>query len=58
MNAWDGISEFIAVTERQNFTQAAKQLGISVAQVSRQVTQRLKKSSACSFFTARPARSA
>jgi len=38
MNAWDGISEFIAVAERQNFTHAAKQLGISVAQVSRQVT--------------------
>ncbi|NIY75728.1 LysR family transcriptional regulator [Thalassospira sp. HF15] len=38
MNAWDGISEFIAVTERQSFTAAAKQLGISVAQVSRQVT--------------------
>ena len=38
MNAWDGISEFIAVAERQSFTAAAKQLGISVAQVSRQVT--------------------
>ena len=38
MNAWDGISEFIAVAERQNFTHAARQLGISVAQVSRQVT--------------------
>ncbi|MDG4717400.1 MULTISPECIES: LysR substrate-binding domain-containing protein [Thalassospira] len=38
MNAWDGISEFIAVSERQSFTAAAKQLGISVAQVSRQVT--------------------
>jgi len=38
MNAWDGISEFIAVSERQSFTAAARQLGISVAQVSRQVT--------------------
>jgi DNA-binding transcriptional LysR family regulator len=38
MNVWDGISEFIAVSERQSFTAAAKQLGISVAQVSRQVT--------------------
>ncbi|WP_417812751.1 LysR family transcriptional regulator [Thalassospira alkalitolerans] len=38
MNAWDGISEFVAVTERQSFTRAANQLGISVAQVSRQIT--------------------
>ncbi|RCK35770.1 LysR family transcriptional regulator [Thalassospira xiamenensis] len=38
MNAWDGISEFVAVTERKSFTAAAKQLGISVAQVSRQIT--------------------
>lgn len=38
MKAWDGISEFVAVTERQSFTAAAKQLGISVAQVSRQIT--------------------
>lgn len=38
MNVWDGISEFIAVAEAQNFTQAAKHLGISTAQVSRQIT--------------------
>ena len=34
---WEGISEFVYVTECESFTQAAKQLGISTAQVSRQV---------------------
>jgi DNA-binding transcriptional LysR family regulator len=38
MRTWDGISEFIAVAECQSFTAAARQLGISIAQVSRQVT--------------------
>ncbi|WP_352338458.1 LysR family transcriptional regulator [Psychrobacter sp. 16-MNA-CIBAN-0192] len=34
---WEGISEFVYVAEHESFTQAAKQLGISTAQVSRQV---------------------
>lgn len=35
---WDGISEFVCVTELESFTKASKQLGISTAQVSRQVS--------------------
>lgn len=35
---WEGISEFVAVSEAESFTAAAKQLGISTAQVSRQVS--------------------
>lgn len=35
---WDGISEFVSVVERESFTQAAKDLSISTAQVSRQVS--------------------
>tara|TARA_R110001583_G_scaffold183806_2_gene342599 strand:- start:12296 stop:13171 length:876 start_codon:yes stop_codon:yes gene_type:complete len=38
MNAWDGISECIAVAECQSFTGAATQLGVSIAHVSRQIT--------------------
>lgn len=38
MSLWQGVAEFVAVAERSNFTAAAKRLGISVAQVSRQVT--------------------
>jgi DNA-binding transcriptional LysR family regulator len=38
MLAWEGVSEFVAVAETESFTQAAKQLGISTAQVSRQVS--------------------
>jgi DNA-binding transcriptional LysR family regulator len=36
---WIGISEFVAVAELQSFTKAAKQLGISVAQVSRNIAE-------------------
>lgn len=36
---WQGISEFSAVAESGNFTQAAKKLLISTAQVSRQVSE-------------------
>jgi len=39
MKQWIGISEFVAVAERQSFTKAAKQLGISVAQVSRNIAE-------------------
>lgn len=35
---WEGVSEFVAVAEAGSFTAAAKQLGISTAQVSRQVS--------------------
>lgn len=35
---WEGVSEFVAVAEAESFTKAAKQLGISTAQVSRQVS--------------------
>lgn len=35
---WDGISEFVYVAEYENFTRAAKELGISTAQVSRQIS--------------------
>jgi DNA-binding transcriptional LysR family regulator len=35
---WEGISEFVYVAEYESFTQAAKKMGISTAQVSRQVS--------------------
>jgi len=35
---WQGISEFVAVAETQSFTQAGAKLGISTAQISRQVS--------------------
>lgn len=35
---WEGISEFVHVAERASFTLAAKQLGISTPQVSRQIS--------------------
>ena len=34
---WDGIAEFVAVVESGSFTAAAQRLGVSVAQVSRQI---------------------
>ncbi|WP_339745292.1 LysR substrate-binding domain-containing protein [uncultured Maricaulis sp.] len=37
MSNWEGVSEFVAVAEAESFTAAAKRLGISTAQVSRQV---------------------
>lgn len=40
---WDGISEFVYVAEYESFTRAAKELGISIAQVSRQVSALEKK---------------
>ncbi|MCC5452035.1 LysR family transcriptional regulator [Rheinheimera sp. UJ51] len=39
MKQWIGISEFVAVAEQHSFTKAAKQLGISVAQVSRNIAE-------------------
>lgn len=38
MFIWEGVSEFVAVAETESFTAAAKRLGISTAQVSRQVS--------------------
>ena len=38
MHTWEGISEFVAVTETHSFTGAAKQLSTSVAHISRQVS--------------------
>ena len=35
---WDGISEFVYVAEYESFTRTAKELGISTAQVSRQIS--------------------
>ncbi|QDF65743.1 LysR family transcriptional regulator [Shewanella sp. SNU WT4] len=35
---WEGVSEFVAVAEAESFTQAAKRLEISIAQMSRQVS--------------------
>ena len=34
---WEGVSEFVAVAEAESFTTAASRLGISTAQVSRQI---------------------
>lgn len=45
MMQWEGITEFVYVAEYESFTQAAKRIGISTAQVSRQVSaleQRLR----------------
>jgi DNA-binding transcriptional LysR family regulator len=38
MYSWEGVTEFVAVAETESFTQAARRLGISTAQVSRQVS--------------------
>jgi DNA-binding transcriptional LysR family regulator len=35
---WDGITEFVYVAEYESFTRAAKEMAISTAQVSRQVS--------------------
>lgn len=39
MMQWEGISEFVQVAETHSFTLASKKLGISTAQVSRQVSK-------------------
>ncbi|MGL5538047.1 MAG: LysR family transcriptional regulator, partial [Aeromonas veronii] len=39
MFGWEGICEFVSVAEQGGFTPAARKLGVSVAQVSRQVAQ-------------------
>ncbi len=35
---WEGVTEFVAVAEAGSFTAASKQLGVSTAQVSRQIS--------------------
>ncbi|MCG9731538.1 LysR substrate-binding domain-containing protein [Shewanella sp. Isolate13] len=35
---WEGVSEFVAVAEAESFTKASQRLGISTAQVSRQIS--------------------
>lgn len=37
MHIWDGVAEFVAVAETESFTAAANRLGLSTAQVSRQI---------------------
>lgn len=38
MQCWDGVTEFVTVAENSSFTAASRLLGISIAQVSRQVS--------------------
>ena len=38
MAKWEGINEFVAVAETESFTAAGQRLGISTAQVSRQIS--------------------
>ncbi|WP_107851925.1 LysR substrate-binding domain-containing protein [Oceanimonas marisflavi] len=38
MFLWEGVTEFVAVAEAESFTRAAARLGISTAQVSRQIS--------------------
>src|SRR5260370_35228581 len=39
MSAWSGIEEFYSVAQARSFTQAARRLGLSASQVSREVAQ-------------------
>jgi DNA-binding transcriptional LysR family regulator len=39
MSAWSGIEEFHAVAQTRSFTQAARRLGLSASQVSREVAE-------------------
>ena len=43
MSIWEGVSEFVSVAELGSFTHAANSLNLSVAQVSRQVSQLEKR---------------
>lgn len=47
---WEGISEFVHVAESNSFTQASQQLGISTAQVSRQVSALEKRLNTKLFY--------
>jgi len=50
MSDWSGVSEFVAVAETESFTAAAKRLGISTAQVSRQISALEERLSAKLFY--------
>lgn len=50
MKQWQGISEFVAVAEHRSFTKAAHWLGISVAQVSRNVSELERRLSVRLFY--------
>ncbi|MEH6629105.1 MAG: LysR substrate-binding domain-containing protein [Motiliproteus sp.] len=50
MSNWEGVSEFVAVAETGGFTAASKRLGISTAQVSRQVSALEARLSAKLFY--------
>ncbi len=39
MNSWSGIEEFYTVAQARSFTQAARRLGMSASQISREVAQ-------------------
>lgn len=47
---WEGVSEFVAVAEAESFTAASKRLGISTAQVSRQISALEKRLAAKLFY--------
>jgi DNA-binding transcriptional LysR family regulator len=47
---WEGISEFVHVAETESFTQAAKKLAISTAQVSRQISALEKRLNTKLFY--------
>ena len=50
MSDWSGVSEFVAVAETESFTAAGKRLGISIAQVSRQISALEERLSAKLFY--------
>lgn len=50
MFSWEGINEFVAVAEVESFTNAAKRLGISTAQVSRQIAALESRLAAKMFY--------
>ncbi|WP_415906032.1 LysR substrate-binding domain-containing protein [Neptuniibacter sp. QD72_48] len=49
MFGWEGVTEFVAVAETESFTAASQRLGISTAQVSRQISA-LEKRLATKLF--------
>ena len=50
MSDWSCVSEFVAVAETESFTAAGKRLGISTAQVSRQISALEERLSAKLFY--------
>lgn len=50
MFEWEGVCEFVAVVETESFTAAASRIGISTAQVSRQVSALEKRLSVKLFY--------